>query len=920
MITLSSNSQSRWKDSLAAAPSINLCLIANGEEKTQVITGKGNIVRAGFDAPTVAPTVVDVGAGNLVNGKFAGYVYVYAATSRYPLVQTATAAGSSVAPRSNPSPSFIFNYGVTGGVHAGNRRVLVTVTKTDRQDIDKIWIYRTQEFDTVELATTAAAGGQLFFIGVVNNNGQVGTATYVDNSLVLQQQVENDNLVAPTAQYAIYYDPFFFLFGENEIEVEVDIDISGLITIKNTFDGAWFNGRDGQFVKFKDIDGGGFDSFGTFYFKWLTSITAQLYLDQALTQLASTPFIGTTKAKIYGFSTTLYRSKPNNPFAWGETIAIGTAVVPQSWVLKVGGGRGVAMTVLPSSSLLKLDLENPSRSYVLNLKQTQTDAFKSTRRLISDTYIPSANSCQFSGLDENKQLQTFAIDSRNFCVFQTDGGNVFPISDPVKNSTRNIIQQSSEHVHFHGFYDPNTECNCFFYREENGLPTVHKMIYNHAPSKQWGTLDCFDLLCSSVIQDKFTGKSIVLGGTASGFVGQLFGPDKSNNWIEQNPAFTLGQITAVQNTLQVIQITPPVPSDELHGRYFVLTGTVVQEAKYTVFYYSQIGAADIGIPVLQVAFVAGAHYTIRYVQISYSNTDTQHDIAVKIGQAIGALNTCSFGPTRFPYTGDVVGVSDIFITVRWKQPVLYSIPLNTYYDFNSGTTISLTKEGGPSIDYYANFWDNTNTVEKNKVVGNWAILEKIANTSNTGIVWGRVKDIILTSDENTFRLYFDLLYVPDLESFIYGLEAFMVNPSTTGILRLMGGGNLLLTVGGHLILSFIPSNGRVYIGINEVLLEKHLDLSDSTSNKNLSEFWIAAKNTNQYDPYDDIEVGYLNQLESDPSLYQNLSQDKSVDGIEGKDNWFIRSPIQIEAFKTFGFSLLQRGPTPLKISNITLKM
>ncbi len=911
MITLSEISQSRWKDSIAAAPSIGLCLLANGEEKTQIVTGKGNIVRAGFEPPTVAPTIVDAGSGNLTNNKYAGYVYVYASTSRYPLVQTATAAGTSVAPRSNMSPYTIKQF--TG---SGNRKMTVTVTKTDRQDIDKIWIYRTQLYDDSETATTAAIGGQAFFIGQVNNDGSVGTVNFLDNSLTLQQQLENDNLLAPTAQFCIYYDPYFFLFGENDLTIEVDIDINGVITIVNTFDGTWFDGRNGQYVKFIDIDTGGFDNFGTFYFKWLSPITAQLTLNSIGTQLASTPYTGRTKVRIYGFSTTLYRSKPNNPFAWGETIAIGTSVVAQSWVLKVGGGRGIAMAVLPSSSLLKLDLEGPARSYVFNLKQTQTDAFKSTRRLISDTYIPASNFCQFSGLDENKQLQTFAIDSRNFCIFQTDGGNVFPVSDSVKNTVRQVIEQASEHAHFHGFYDPNTECNCFFYREENGLPTVHKMIYNHAPSKQWGTLDCFDLLCSTVIQDKFTGQSVVLGGTASGFVGHIFNPNKSNNWIEEDPAFTIGQITQVADTPQIINITPPSPSDTLDGRYFVITGTVEGVAKYTIFYYSQIGQVD-NPPEFTVPFTAGSNYTIRYVKIAYTNGDSVSTIAAAIGTAIDALNFCTHGPTHFPV--EKVSVST-FIQIRWKQPVLYSIPLDTYYDYNSGTTFSLVTLSGPSLDYVASYWDNTSP-DAEKVIGNWVIIEKLVSCPNPSIVWGRIRNIELTSTSNVLRLYFDLLYVPDLSSFIYGLASFMTNTAETGLLLLSDGiGHLLLSDRlSKIITQFIPANGRIYIGVNECLLEKHIDLTDPTSNKNLQEFWIAAKETNQYTPYDNVGVGYLDQLESDPIEFENLNQDKSVDGTTGKDNWFVREPIKVEAFKTFGFSLLQRGPTPFKVSNITIK-
>lgn len=914
MITLSNNSQSRWKDSVASASSIDLCLIANGEEKTQVLTSKGNIVLAGFEPPTVAPSIVDVGAGDLTNASYAGYAYVYAATSRYPTVQSNQAAGGNVSPRSNVSPSTVYQF--TG---VGNRSVSVTTTKTDRQDVDKIWIYRTQLFSSLQQATEAANGGQLFYIGSVNNDGIAGTISYTDNSLVLQEQVESDNLIAPTAQFTVYYNPYFFLLGQNDLEIEVSIDINGVITILNSYEGTWFTGRNGQFVKFKGIDTGGFDGYGQFYFKWLTDKTAQLTLDFEGTQVASTPYTGTTRAKIFGYSTSLYRSKPNNPFAWGETVALGSSVVSQSWVTKVGGGNAIAMAVIPNSSLLKVDLQNPPQSYIFNLKQTQSEAFKGTRRLISDTYIPSSNFCQFSGLDENRQLQTFALDTRNFCIIQTDGGNVIPISDMVKETVRNVIKESTEHTHFHGFYDPNTELNCFVYREEGGLPSPHKLIYNHAPSRQWGMVDCFDLLCSSVIQDKFSGRSIVLGGSASGFVGQVLKDYKPINWISQNPQFALGSIVDVEDIEQVVGVTPPSASEELDGRYFVMTGTSNNSAQFVVFWYSLNGLGS--HPILEVSYTNGKNHTIYYAKISYTLADTVAQIAQTIGDAI-SYGCSSGGLTDFPLRFQER--QGIIALIRWKRPVLYFNPLDEFFDYNSGTTFSLITQGGATITYQAPYWDNTDTVDKEKVIGNWAIFEKTKQCSESGIVWGRIKDIELTEVENTFRLYFDLLYVPSLSGFIFELSTFMVTPTTAedSFLVFQDGTFLLLADGASKLIleSNVIPNGFAYIGQTESFLKKYLDLNEASTIKQLNEFWCSAREVSQYPPYDSLLMGYHNELDSDVDVYNILNQDKSVDGSEGKDNWFVNKTIEVEPFKLFGFSVLHRGPTNLSLSNITLKM
>src|SRR4030095_1475197 len=143
MATLLAGTQNRWKDSYAAAPVLGLTLRANGEERVKVFDGVALLVNAGIDAPTVAPTCAAGSAGgSLTNGKFVAYRYVYAATIRYPYVENAITAGGSPAPRSNPSPrSAVFTVTATG-------KCVVTVTGTTRLDIDRIWIYRTNQFST----------------------------------------------------------------------------------------------------------------------------------------------------------------------------------------------------------------------------------------------------------------------------------------------------------------------------------------------------------------------------------------------------------------------------------------------------------------------------------------------------------------------------------------------------------------------------------------------------------------------------------------------------------------------------------------------------------------------------------------------------------------------------------------------------
>ncbi len=898
MQIVSNLSQSRWKDSVASSPSIDLCLIANGEERSQVFSSKGVASFAGFDPPEVAPTVALDGAGNLTDDLFVVYKYVYAATSKYPLAKSTQAAGGNLSPRSNPSPAST-PFQITGG----NKKTAVTVTKTTRPDVDKIWVYRTQLFVSAELAQVAGEAGLLFYLGEVTNDGNTGVAEYSDNSLSVQEQIENDNLVAPTCQFAAYYDPYFFLFGANEIEVEVDLAITGIITILNTFDGTWFSGRNGQFVKLQGVETGGFDGFGTFYFKFLTSTTAQLTLDASGDTLASAPFFGTTKAKVYGFSTSLYRSKPNNPFAWGETVTIGTAVVSRSWVMKVGGGKGIAMTVIPSSSLLKLDLDGPPRSFVFNLKQTQTDAFKATRRLISDTYIPSNNFCQFTGLDENKQLQTFALDSRNFTITQTDGGSVVPIGDNAFLELRKLISETSKHIHFHGFYDPNTELNCFFYREDDGLPHIHRMIYNHAPSHQWGTLDCFDVQCSAVVVDSVTGKTIVLGGTSGGFVGQLLYPNKAINWLDDqtmNDANTygFGVIESIESAEQIVTVNPPTITDDLEGRFFVIVGTYLGVAHYYVFYYGT------DIPTYLVPYPNGSNYDIFYLQIDYTPGDTVIQLAGEIYNTIIAARADSGGYPNFGL--DATNVDPSKVEISWDRLVLSDIPLNQYYDFNSGTTFELTNRGGVLITYTNEIWDiGNNPIDADVLArfrGNWAIWNIHQYGTEGDYFWGRishVESLSVVDEPDRILVYLDYMYSPYLRETLY------------------------------VFAGLAGSNPTIWIGCTECKLKKFFDMGQSSENKNINEVWMAARNSNQFlfsedvDTYDPLMVATLDQVYEAEVLSIHpvqMQQDKTVSGASTTDNWFARTEIQISPFKTFGLSWSQRGPTNFKISNITLKV
>ena len=65
MGTIATGLQTRQKDCYATSERVRLTLRTNGEEDTSIITPSGTLVKAGFDAPTSAPSGIVSGGGSL---------------------------------------------------------------------------------------------------------------------------------------------------------------------------------------------------------------------------------------------------------------------------------------------------------------------------------------------------------------------------------------------------------------------------------------------------------------------------------------------------------------------------------------------------------------------------------------------------------------------------------------------------------------------------------------------------------------------------------------------------------------------------------------------------------------------------------------------------------------------------------------
>lgn len=565
--TIIATAQKRVKDSIASSPAVGLALRANGEEVVKVIDARGNVYAAGFAPPTVAPTITTIAGGGTIQAGYRGYLYVYA-SSKFPFVETDLAINGKLFPRSNGSSITIANFSVNQKITAA------TVTKTTASGVDTIWIFRTASFASSIEAQTAAEAGEAFFLVALVNSGGAGTVAWTDNNPVDSvDQIQSDNFAAPQFQFAVYYDPYWWGFGNLPFTAAVSwVAGTGIITLTGV--DTWFDGRNGQNLSLSGIVTGGYDGNGTFKFLWLTSTTAQATLDATTPTTLPTTTTGTIT--IQGPATTLYRSKPRNPFAWGFTETIGDANVPQQYAFKVGGGMGTAIAVVPNNPTLKLDCEYPAKCFTLNLRSAGTSSFESTLRIISDVYSVSAHFSQFPAVTQNGQTVLWGLDYKNFSIVQSDGITQVPISGPIPKILRALTTNRTRQLLAHGVYDPRTELNCLWVSTAASLTLVNYLIYQHAPTGFWGFSNENDVLSSATIQDTLTGNTKTFIGTETGLLGQALVENVWNNWLPDTGAY-FGTCTAATSTMLTIAGTFNLVDPGIVGNWVLVTDPTGQQ-------------------------------------------------------------------------------------------------------------------------------------------------------------------------------------------------------------------------------------------------------------------------------------------------------------------------------------------------------
>lgn len=515
MITLSDNEQSERRASVKYCDDLKIAVIADGENITRMIDVAGNLYPAGIPEATVAPSAVNgAAAADRVPNGFYAYSYVFAAKNRYPYLDAGKAHFGSIAPRGNPAPYFIHN--VTGGP----RRVTVTVTGSDRLDIDQIILYRSTMWPTSADATLAAKAGQMFAIALLPNT--LPTQNYNDDlpSVTTTEQIEYDNLPAPTMQCLAYESPFLWGIGNDEM-IKVVTWAGNVVNLDDT--GKWFPGRNGQLVTVTGITSGGIDGRGTFIFKAgdLTGDnenTSCILTKDGTTAEVLSPATGSGTIRIVGPATTLYRSKPRNPLAWGETNIIGNNVRdPKLFARKISGGRATAIAIVPGGEYLKIDVKDPSKCYVFSLRAAGTPAFELTRREISDMSISHHHS-QFiaAGADGTKILWGWDMD--NHAILECDGNTQRIISHSIFNTIQHMQTETDRSQFVEGFCNENKEMNILFMPWGAGINANDLAVFQHFPSGKWGTALIGDMTATMSIRDPLTNLLRYLGGRESGFL------------------------------------------------------------------------------------------------------------------------------------------------------------------------------------------------------------------------------------------------------------------------------------------------------------------------------------------------------------------------------------------------------------------
>lgn len=554
-IVISENGQTRARNSYDSSAQARLSLRVNGEDSAVVITNSGQIVPAGFPAPTVTP-VATLGAGGNVPEGYLVWRYVYA-SSNYPFVENAVTGGGEQWPRSSPSPE-------SNTLHVTPASIVtITGVYTTRSDVDFVWMYRTSVQTTAELADEQADAGRFFYVGRIANQRAGGTFTYTDNSDTdTSEPLELDNYECPLFRQTKFDGLQWWGWGNRTLTVVVQLNDTATITTGIAPNGgSWGDGRNGppSSIAFLGITTGGYDGRGNFYFQALTPTTGNVFNSAAMSSPVVLSFTGLTTAYLSAPATTLYKSKQLNPFSWGitETTFIPntspqqTRSVPSLFAEQIGGGVGTAISLIPNERILKLDTEAPERSYALDLNAANSSDFIGTLRTLDDANSVSSQFSQFPL--RNAQGQSFGtgINAKALQIVEGDAQSQIPIGGPVIETLRQMVRSDEIPTFYHGVYDRNTELNCWWVKTLDGDERIDTLLYQHAPTGTWGKRYMPGVNASWTVFDPVTEKYYSFVGDEDGLIGVAFDTDRYEDIVRLDTIAGQFTLSGVNNTLTV---------------------------------------------------------------------------------------------------------------------------------------------------------------------------------------------------------------------------------------------------------------------------------------------------------------------------------------------------------------------------------
>lgn len=754
-ITISQNGQTRCRNSYASSAQARLSLRVNGEQTAAVITDAGSIVPAGFDAPTVLPTVGTNGAGNVPVG-FYVYRYVYV-SSRYPFVANDITVDGKEWPRSNPSPASA-TYQVTPAAESN----AVTVTYSTRTDVDWIALYRTPNGQTTAaLAEAFDAAGELYFVEMVANNSAGGTTVITDNNATNSgERMEADNFPCPLFRQTVFDGFYFWGWGNRTLEVAVTLDGTGTVTLDTVISDvdSWFSGRDTTpaglnggtnpgptSVSFLGITTGGYDGRGNFYLRVTSPTTLSVYNAAAMLTPTAIPATGTTTAYLTAPSATLYRSKVLNPFSWGETERQslspqpGYRFVPLLYAKAIGGGVGTAISLIANERILKLDTEAPERSYALDLNAADSSDFLLTLRTLDTAQSVGSQFSQFPMRLENGQSVSGGINAKSLSLVSADAQSQVPIGDEAFETLHKMRKEDGEAPFFHGVYDRGADLNCWFIKTTDSPYRCDTLIYQHAPTGTWGIKYTPGVSASWTVYDDVTENFWTFVGTETGLLGIAFYPDKYRDWITDH--LTAPRGTLITDGGGPLSVEIPILNTIVSifgsgGTYTVETGETVAVETGDIVLLSQTAGFGhaVAVTVLDVPFSNEFRFSYLDIgSISYSGG--------AVVDAFTLVPSVAFFSTEnklyllpeleaVTFVGVLDGVAGYSAVAGNTTPV-FNLNTGLYQDAATfATGDSYTAYWG-CIPSFLTRWFNASSPQKNKKnVEIWATQQDLDTTTN----------------------------------------------------------------------------------------------------------------------------------------------------------------------------------------------